>query len=62
MAGEVLQVALRLGIGMAGVVNYVGVSYAKFRSGEAGTVCCVMVVRGEFRSGQVRQAWLVESW
>ena len=37
-AGEVLQVALRLGIGMAGVVNYVGVSYAKFRSGEAGVV------------------------
>ena len=44
--------ALRCGVLRFGALSY----------GKAGTVCCVMVVRGEFRSGQVRQAWLVESW
>ena len=38
----------------------VGVSWGNMRLGSAGTVCCVMVVRGEFRSGQVRQVRLVE--
>ena len=37
MAGEVLQVALRLGIGMAGVVRYHGASHGSVSFGKAGS-------------------------
>ena len=45
---------------MAGGVLSGPFGLVKFWYVSAGTVCCVMVVRGEFRSGQVRQVRLVE--
>ena len=45
---------------MAGGVLSGPFGLVKFWYVSAGTVCCVMGVRGEFRSGQVRQARWVQ--